>query len=93
MRNKCFLTFLFPFPAQIPPSKIFYSLAQSVCRIDYLICQLPHSRIIEISFQVGDMEEMNWIPPSCCQASVLALYLLSVSGRVGFICEIDITIK
>lgn len=47
--------------------------------------------VIEISFQVGDMEEMDWIPPSFCfQASALALYLLSVSGCVGFICEIDI---
>lgn len=47
--------------------------------------------MIEISFQVGDMEETNWIPPSFCfQASALALYLLSVSGCVGFICEIDV---
>lgn len=40
------------------------------------------------------MEEMNWIAPSfCSQASALALYLLSVSGCVGFICEIDVKIK
>lgn len=40
------------------------------------------------------MEEMNWIAPSfCSQASALALYLLSVSGCVGFNCEIDVKIK
>lgn len=34
----------------------------------------PDFCLIEISFQAGDMEEMNWILSSfCCQASTLAL--------------------
>ena len=34
----------------------------------------PDSCVIEISFQAGDMGEMNWILSSfCCQASTLAL--------------------
>lgn len=76
-------------PCTTPPGKSFYSLVQSIHRIDSWVCQLPLLCVTEISFQSGDPEETTWIPSSFChQASAQALYLLSVSGWIGFICEI-----
>lgn len=93
--EKCLLTFLFPCPAQTPPGKIFYSLAQSVCRMDHLLYQLPWLLCNRNTFpgwkHGGDGP--GFFPPSVARPLHWHFYLLSVSGCVGFICEIDITIK
>lgn len=64
LEEQMFSDFSIPYPAQTPAGKIFYSLDQSANRMDCM--QLPSLLCNRNIFQVGDMGEMNRIPPSFC---------------------------